>query len=192
MEEARKRRQAEEERRRRGEEERRRMDEERARNRERKLRAMENKEGGWDLGKKEEQDDARDFHSAHGGIRGARGLNSLAGSRYARDDDYSAGHYRFAGEEAFRGRARGRGRGGPGRGRGSRGGGDGFNRDRGGTRDDAAPNASAEVSTKPIIRTEDFPALPGTEDKPSPISPLGSTNWGEEMEALDAKLGKKP
>lgn len=195
MEEARRRRQAEEERRQRGEEERRRMDEERARNRERKLRAMENKEGGWDAGKKEEQEDARDFHGAHGGVRGARGLNSLAGSRYARDDAYSAGNNRFAGEEApFRGRGRGRGRGGPGRGRGGRGGGGGGgpNRDRDGPHDDNPSNVSTEPPTKPILNTEDFPALPGTQNKPSPLSPLTNTNWGEEMEALDAKLGKKP
>ncbi|ROT43804.1 hypothetical protein SODALDRAFT_328015 [Sodiomyces alkalinus F11] len=195
MEEARKRRKAEEERRRRGEEERRRMDEERAKNRERKLRAMQNKEGGWDQGK-EEQEDVRDFHGAHGGVRGARGLNSLADSRYARDDGdgYSASN-RFVGEEGFRGgRGRGRGRGGPGRGRGGRGsgGGGGSNRDRDGLHDDAPSNASAELPTKPVINTEDFPALPGTEDKPSPLSPLASTNWGEEMEALDEKVGKKP
>ncbi|KAJ8105223.1 hypothetical protein ONZ43_g7512 [Nemania bipapillata] len=68
MEEARRRRAEEAERRRRGEEERRQMDQERAANRERKLKAMGAREGGWDEGKTAEEDrDRRGFRGANGG-----------------------------------------------------------------------------------------------------------------------------
>ncbi|PNH45887.1 hypothetical protein VD0004_g2124 [Verticillium dahliae] len=185
MEEAKKKKAAEAERRKRGEEERRRMDAERAKNRERKLKAMENKTGGWDQGKIEEQEQDREFRGAHGGIRGARGADSLAGSRYARNNvDQGAGD--LAGDENYRGRGRGRGRGGSNRGRGGRGG--NLN-----GRDGAGASASTpfQATNKPVLNTADFPALPSVDSKFSPDSPTGPLDWGEEMESLDAKLAGK-
>lgn len=176
VEEARKKKIADEERRRRGEEDRKKMDDERAKNRERKLRAMEHKDGGWDRGKLEEQqEDSRDFRGASGGVRGARGIDSLAGSRYSREDG-DGGH---DADDNYRGRGRGqaRGRGTPGRGRG-RGGG-------------LAPSNGANpapAQEKPVLTKLDFPALPGAELLGSP---LGNTTWGDEMNALDAKLTKE-
>lgn len=177
VEEARKKKIADEERRRRGEEDRKKMDDERAKNRERKLRAMEHKDGGWDRGKLEEQqEDSRDFRGASGGVRGARGIDSLAGSRYSRDDQ-DGGH---DADDNFRGRGRGqaRGRGTPGRGRGGRGGG-------------LIPSNGANpapAQEKPVLTKLDFPALPGAELLGSP---LGNTTWGDEMNALDDKLTKE-
>ncbi|KAM0331245.1 hypothetical protein ACHAQA_002915 [Verticillium albo-atrum] len=185
MEEAKKKKAAEAERRKRGEEERRRMDAERAKNRERKLKAMENKTGGWDEGKFEEQEQEREFRGAHGGIRGARGADSLAGSRYARTDLDQAADGSGA-DDTYRGRGRGRGRGGPGRGRGGRGG--NFNRDGSRTLPSSHPT---ETPNKPVVNTADFPALPSADPKLSPDSPTGPLNWGEEMESLDAKMAAK-
>ncbi|KAM0279725.1 hypothetical protein ACHAQH_004416 [Verticillium albo-atrum] len=185
MEEAKKKKAADAERRKRGEEERRRMDAERAKNRERKLKAMENKAGGWDQGKIEEQEQEREYRGAHGGIRGSRGADSLAGSRYARNDG-DQGVDSFGGDDNYRGRGRGRGRGGPGRGRGGRGG--IFN-----GRDGSGTSSTAPVDTpsKPVVNTADFPALPSVDSKLSPDSPTGPLNWGEEMESLDAKMAAK-
>ncbi|KAI8204555.1 Polycystic kidney disease protein 1-like 3, partial [Colletotrichum sp. SAR 10_76] len=88
MEEARKRKKIEEEKRKRGEEERKRMDDERAKNRERKLKAMSMKEGGWDEGKEalNAEEERRGFRGANGGIRGARSAG-LSGSRFANEGD---------------------------------------------------------------------------------------------------------
>ncbi|KAK1771988.1 hypothetical protein QBC33DRAFT_592853 [Phialemonium atrogriseum] len=207
MEEARKRRAAEEERRRRGEEDRRRMEDERAANRERKLRAMGQKEGGWDEGKEERlaEEDRRGFRGANGGVRGVRraggGGGGLAGSRYATapDEPDSSGGRDFGGERGNRGR--GRGRGGPIR--GGRGG-------RGGFQDEHAQNGAAgrPKPDPPAMSKDDFPALPPadntkTEDAVgataklppailNPISPLspGIGGWDEEMAAIDAKNRK--
>jgi hypothetical protein len=175
IEEARKKKIADEERRRRGEEDRKKMDDERAKNRERKLRAMEHKDGGWDRGKLEEQDDSRDFRGSSGGVRGARGIETLAGSRYAREDRDN-GH---DASDSYRGRGRGqaRGRGPPGRGRG-----------RGGALTPSNGADPAPVQEKPVLTKLDFPALPGADLLGSP---LGNTTWGDEMDALDEKLAKE-
>ncbi|SPQ23410.1 e9872538-c8d9-44d7-aa47-b24611692c11 [Thermothielavioides terrestris] len=100
MEEARRRRAAEAERRRAADEARRRMDEERARNRERKLKAIGLKEGGWDAGKLSQDGDPADagrgassFRGAFGGVRGARGAGRAHGDR---PGDLGAGRGRDA------------------------------------------------------------------------------------------------
>ncbi|KAI0827805.1 hypothetical protein F5Y06DRAFT_227127 [Hypoxylon sp. FL0890] len=208
MEEARRRRAEEAERRKRGEEERRRMDEERAANRERKLKAMGAKEGGsWDEGKafEEERHRRSAFRSANGGIRGARGAEGIAGSRFAEKD--SDAIPREFGPDDFRGRGRGgRGRGGSrGGGRGGRGGFNNENERVSGNR----PAATAQNGIKPQQAkstqapptAEDFPALPpakkldtttNTADvaKSTSLSPgLNSPpigKWDDEMAALDA------
>uniref|UniRef100_L2FIP7 Uncharacterized protein n=1 Tax=Colletotrichum fructicola (strain Nara gc5) TaxID=1213859 RepID=L2FIP7_COLFN len=193
MEEARKRKKIEEEKRKRGEEERKRMDDERAKNRERKLKAMSMKEGGWDEGKEalNAEEERRGFRGANGGIRGARSAG-LSGSRFANDGD--EGERQDDDRRGGRGRGRGGGRG---RGRGGRGG-------RGGYGDDFAPRDHREPASNgtrdakpsapevkaPAINTEEFPALPGKgktgETSPPVLSPLG--RWDDEMEALDAKM----
>lgn len=184
MEEARKRRAEDAERRRRGEEDRRRMEDERAKNRERKLKAMGAKEGGWDEGKEAmaEEESRRGFRGANGGIRGAKSGGGLGGSRYARQGD-EPDVDRFL-DERHRGRGRGRGGGG----RGGRGG-------RGGAHEGAPPKPAQAVPT-----VEDFPALPSAETKvettntapkddslpttPSLSLPPGG-KWDDEMEAMD-------
>ncbi|OTA89257.1 hypothetical protein M434DRAFT_110632 [Hypoxylon sp. CO27-5] len=210
MEEARRRRAEEAERRKRGEEERRRMDEERAANRERKLKAMGAKEGGnWDEGKAFEEERHRrgGFRGANGGVRGARGSEGIAASRFAdRDGDVAPREF---GPDDFRGRGRGgRGRGGPrGGGRGGRG---GFNNDyeRGGGNRQAATMAQNGItpqqqkSTQAPPTSEDFPALPtpkklDTTTKPANAANLTSLSpglnsppigkWDDEMAALDAQ-----
>ncbi|KAK1722238.1 uncharacterized protein BDZ83DRAFT_583369 [Colletotrichum acutatum] len=192
MEEARQRKKADEERRRRGEEERRRMDDERAKNRERKLKAMSIKEGGWDEGKEAlaAEEERRGFRGANGGVRGTRSAG-LAGSRFASREDETPQGDRFAGEERRGGRGRGRGRG---QGRGGRGGRGGYGNDheRGdsnGAREAKAPAAQAPAPA-PVISTEEFPALPGKatsgDISPPVLSPLG--RWDDEMEAFDEKL----
>ncbi|KAK1700685.1 hypothetical protein BDP55DRAFT_626241 [Colletotrichum godetiae] len=193
MEEARQRKKVDEERRRRGEEERRRMDDERAKNRERKLKAMSIKEGGWDEGKEAlaAEEERRGFRGANGGVRGTRSAG-LAGSRFAsREDEASQGDRYAGGEERRGGRARGRGRG---QGRGGRGGRGGYGNDheRGdsnGAREAKAPVAQAPAAA-PVISTEEFPALPGKatggDISPPVLSPLG--RWDDEMEAFDEKL----
>ena len=193
MEEARKRKAEEAEKRRRADEDRRRLDDERAKNRERKLKAMGMKEGGWDEGKEEretEEDRRRggyNFRGAHGGVRGSRG-GGLAGSKFATASDDTEF---FQSEPRQRGR--GRGRGGPVRGRGGRG---GFDGDRNG----AGPNAA---ETPAVPSSEDFPALPSAGEKkpatattnpePLPFSPLSPSTgkWDDEMAALDAKAAEK-
>ncbi|KAI1324347.1 hypothetical protein F5Y16DRAFT_381218 [Xylariaceae sp. FL0255] len=203
MEEARRRRAEEAERRRKGEEERRAMDQERAANRERKLKALGAKEGGWDEGKMhaEEKEERRGFRGANGGIRGARNTAPAgAGEETVRE---------FAPDE-FRGRGRGgRGRGGS---RGGRGGRGGFtegeprgprnhHRDGGGGNVPHHQTKKAEQQVPPTA--DDFPALPpstapkldtstsaeATKSQPLSISPgLNSPpigKWDDEMAALD-------
>ncbi|KAI0376431.1 hypothetical protein F5Y04DRAFT_210018 [Hypomontagnella monticulosa] len=208
MEEARKRRAEEAERRRRGEEDRRRMDEERAANRERKLRAMGNKEGGnWDEGKtaEEEREKRAGFRGANGGIRGVRNSGGLSGSRFA-DRDTKDAPLREFGPDDFRGRGRGRGRGGSTRG-GGRGGRGGFNHDgeRGGnkpaTQNGSLPHQQKKAPQVPPT-AEDFPALPtpkkiditdATKDAANAATLSPSLNsppvgkWDDEMAALDAE-----
>ncbi|KAI1342950.1 hypothetical protein F5Y15DRAFT_428913 [Xylariaceae sp. FL0016] len=196
MEEARKRRAEDAERRRRGDEERKRMDEERAANRERKLKAMGAKEGGWDEGKGAFEDDRerRGFRGANGGVRGTRSGMGMAGSRFAEGNEADAPR-EFAADE-FRGRGRGpRGRGSSRGGRGGRGGHAEGDR---GTRGDSKRAEQAPP------KAEDFPALPGGQKldtsnaipesakhislSPGPNSPpIGK--WDDEMAALDAKTG---
>ncbi|KAI1310685.1 hypothetical protein F5Y03DRAFT_345228 [Xylaria venustula] len=189
MEEARRRRAEEAERRRKGDEERRQMDQERAANRERKLKAMGVREGGWDEGKSaEDERDRRGFRGANGGIRGARNIRGDDGEEPIRE---------FAPDE-FRGRGRGRGRGGS---RGGRGGRGGFI-DRQAAADGAAhhqPQQKKKPEQTPPS-AEDFPALPSaakldtTTESAQPISlspglntpPIGK--WDDEMAALDAKM----
>ncbi|KAK2023159.1 hypothetical protein LX32DRAFT_601410 [Colletotrichum zoysiae] len=199
MEEARQRRKLDEERRRRGEEERRRMDDERAKNRERKLKAMSMKEGGWDEGKDalaQEDEKRAGFRGANGGVRGAKSGAGLSGSRFARDNDDADGD-RFAGagpgeERRGGGRGRGRGRGGQGRGGAGRGGRGEHERGHAASNGADAQEAKPAATPAPVISTEEFPALPGKKsttggDEPLPmLSPLG--RWDDEMEAFDAKL----
>ncbi|KAI1422468.1 hypothetical protein F5Y12DRAFT_762753 [Xylaria sp. FL1777] len=188
MEEARRRRAEEAERRRRGEEERRQMDQERAANRERKLKAMGAREGGWDEGKTaEDERDRRGFRGANGGIRGARNFRGTDGEEPIRE---------FAPDE-FRGRGRGRGRGGS---RGGRGGRGGFaDRHAADGASHHPPQQKKPEQTPPTA--DDFPALPSTAKLdtttaaaqpisllPGPDSPpIGK--WDDEMAALDAKMG---
>ncbi|KAI0514973.1 hypothetical protein F5B22DRAFT_609211 [Xylaria bambusicola] len=185
MEEARRRRAEEAERRRRGEEERRQMDQERAANRERKLKAMGAREGGWDEGKSaEDEKDRRGFRGANGGIRGARNIRGAEAEEPIRE---------FAPDE-FRGRGRGRGRGGV---RGGRGGRGGFaDRQAADATSHHQPQKKQPEQTPPTA--DDFPALPPaakvdtTVEAAKPISlspglnspPIGK--WDDEMAALDA------
>lgn len=193
MEEARKRRAEEADRRRRGEEEKRKLDDERAKNRERKLKAMGMKEGGWDEGKEAvlEEEARRGFKGANGGIRGSK-RGGLGGSRYAREGDDQPDVDRFL-DDRHRGRGRGRG------GRGGRGGG------RGGF-EGSSPNPNKRNAPAPSLTVDEFPALPSdgvkktTEQakppayppkaEPAPIPELPpllppGSKWDDEMEALD-------
>lgn len=201
MEEARKRRAEDAERRRRADEDRRRLDDERARNRERKLKAMGAKEGGWDEGKLEaqEEEDRRGFRGANGGVRGVRREGGLGGSRYAaREGDEVPDVDRFLddryrGDRGGRG-GRGAGRGGPGRGGAGRGGG----------RQQPSPAGGKPANAAaPSLGTDDFPALPSDGKKPSTSSAADSSKapavstppalptppavgkWDDEMEAMD-------
>ncbi|KAI1435435.1 hypothetical protein GGR50DRAFT_320462 [Xylaria sp. CBS 124048] len=144
MEEAKRRHAEEAEKRKRGEEERRQMDQERAANRERKLKAMGARGGGWDEGKPaEDEREHRGFKAINAGLRGSRhaydrnaeppaedereqrgfkAINAgLRGSRHAYDRNTEQPTREFAPDE-YRGRGRGRGRGGSRGGRGGRGG----------------------------------------------------------------------
>lgn len=173
MQEARKRRAEEAERRKRGEEDRRKLEDERAKNRERKLKAMNIKDGSWDEGKEAlaEEEARRGFRGANGGIRGTKS-RGLGGSRFSRGEEVRGEEVRGEdtwGEEApdvdrflddrYRGRGRGgRGRGGNGRGRGrGRGGYDGPVNDF----RPAEPEVPAvDNFNKAAPATDDFPALP--------------------------------
>jgi hypothetical protein len=178
LEEARRRKAQEAERRKAAEEERRKLEEERARNRERKLKAMGAKEGGWDIGKEgpqDEDDGRRAFRGAHGGIRGTRSSRGgLEGSRFAAPGE---GEGREQDDGGFHGRGRGNGRGRGARGRGGRGGsrplfdahgdedrgydGERASRGRGRGQDAGSTPAPAPApQKKPDLKPEDFPALP--------------------------------
>ncbi|UNI18043.1 hypothetical protein JDV02_004340 [Purpureocillium takamizusanense] len=197
MEEARKRRVEDAERRRRADEDRRRLDDERARNRERKLKAMGAKEGGWDEGKLEaqEEEDRKGFRGANGGVRGVRREGGgLGGSRYAaRDGDNVPDVDRFL-DDRYRGDRGGRGgRGGAGRGGAGRGG-----------RQQPSPAGGKPANAAaPSLGTDEFPALPSDGKKaggggsanlsqgtavptpPALPSPPAVGKWDDEMEALD-------
>ncbi|KAG5969889.1 hypothetical protein E4U58_000946 [Claviceps cyperi] len=199
MEEARKRRAEDAERRRRGEEDKRKMDDERIKNRERKLKAMSMKQGGWDEGKEAalEEEARKGFRGANGGVRGT-----------IRDDGFgygrSAAHGRSDGQEhadvdrfldeRHRNRRRGRREGGPG---------PAFN---GGPRASRA-NPKSTSGSAPTLTADEFPALPSDGSKkksdtttvpadPAPkteVLPIPSLEdivpegrkWDDEMELVD-------
>ncbi|OAQ74212.1 hypothetical protein VFPPC_13151 [Pochonia chlamydosporia 170] len=192
MEDARKRRAEEAERKRRGEEDKRKLDDERAKNRERKLKAMGMKEGGWDEGKEAilEEEARRGFRGANGGIRGTK-RGGLGGSRYAREGDDQPDVDRFL-DDRNRGRGRGRGGRGGGRGRGGFGG--------------SSPKPVDRNAPAPSLTVDEFPALPsdGTKKRTEPAAPAAyppksaaapipklpsppppGSKWDDEMEALD-------
>ncbi|KAG6036857.1 hypothetical protein E4U40_007762 [Claviceps sp. LM458 group G5] len=199
MEEARKRRAEDAERKRRGEEDKRKMDDERIKNRERKLKAMSMKQGGWDEGKEAalEEEARKGFRGANGGVRGTirdDGFGYGRSAAYGRSDGQEhADVDRFL-DERHRNRRRGRGEGGPG---------PAFN---GGS---PAPRAKPKSTSGsvPTLTADEFPALPSggskkksdtatvpadsapkTEVLPIPslegIVPEGS-KWDDEMELLD-------
>ncbi|KAL7941185.1 hypothetical protein V8C42DRAFT_335577 [Trichoderma barbatum] len=203
MEEARKRRAEDAERRKRGEDERRKLEDERAKNRERKLKAMNIKDGSWDEGKEAlaEEEARRGFRGANGGIRGAKTRGGLGGSRFARDDE-SPDVDRFLDDRHRGGRGRGD------RGRGANGNGRGRGRGRGSY--DGPVGDSRPAKQQQIPAADDFPSLPSDNAKakadaeqnndasakptmaqaaaaPPPPLPivLGGGKWDDEMEALD-------
>ncbi|GAB0132244.1 hypothetical protein EsDP_00000685 [Epichloe bromicola] len=195
MEDARKRRAEDAERRRRGEDDKRKLEEERAKNRERKLKAMGIKEGGWDEGKAAalEEEARKGFRGANGGVRGTR-RGGLSGSRFAarEAEEEHPDIDRFLDE---------RHRGGNGRGRGGRGGG---GRGRGGFE---GSKPTTGIGPAPNLTADEFPALPSDVSKktsdnptvpvypppkigPAPIPSLSTppprgSKWDDEMEALD-------
>ncbi|KAI2633352.1 hypothetical protein GGS21DRAFT_130960 [Xylaria nigripes] len=180
-----KRRQAEAaEQRRRGEEQRRQMDQERAANRERKLKAMGAKDGGWDDGKPaEDERDRRGFRGANGGIRGARNMHN---------PDRESPVMEFSPDE-FRGRGRGRGRGGSRGGRGGRGAFAERNAANG-----PSPYQQKQQKQQPQMQqqpakpeqipptAEDFPALPS-----SKAAPVTITNADDLITSSALKPGEK-
>ena len=183
-EEQRKRRLEAEERRKRTEENQKQLNSEREKNRERKMKAMGLKEGGWDEGKEEraEEENRRGFKGANGGIRGAR--QGGRGGRHARDGEDPPDVDRFL-DDRSRGRGRGRGRGNGSRGQGAA----------GGAADRPQPKKQA------VPTQDEFPALPadGTpkpeaQERPKPISvpsypPKMGGRWDEEVEEEEMKSG---
>jgi hypothetical protein len=195
MEAARLRRAEEAERRRRGEDERRRMNDERERNRERKLKAMGAKEGGWDEGKEEVEERGRGgFRGAYGGVRGGRG--GLGASRFSeRDEEGDTEQYIWR-DDRDKGRGRGRGRG-EYAGRGARGGRGGKNYNVGGShRDRDGPVESAHFPALPASKTKGDNAPPKIKDPLpsttlSPLSPLSpGGRWDDEVAAMAAAANK--
>jgi hypothetical protein len=210
MEEARKRKAVEEEKRRRGEEDRRRMEDERAKNRERKLKAMGAKEGGWDEGKEaEEQQRGRGgFRGAHGGVRGAafQSTGKITMDRFLTDMDAPRDFgqpmdpnepipVETWGHDEFRGRGRGPRRGGPGRGRG--GGRGGSFADRNGSHKVDQPQqqqAQAPKAVKPPKKDEEeYPTLPArAKDKAGPaplkMAPLPGAKSGDKPKGFSAAV----
>ncbi|RCI07685.1 hypothetical protein L249_5730 [Ophiocordyceps polyrhachis-furcata BCC 54312] len=189
MEEDRRRRADDACRRRRAEEDKRKLDDERARNRERKLKAMNAKDGGWDEGKTAAaaEEARRGFRSAHGGVRGVKDVAATAtrprGSR-GRDFADRPDVGRFLEPRRFGGRASGpRGGAHPSLGRGK------------------DPTSTTPANTAaPALTVDEFPALPpgasnGNKavviDKAPVIPPLSTPpaggKWDDEMEALDLK-----
>lgn len=187
MQEARKRQVEADERRRRGEENQRQLNTEREKNRERKLKAMSLKEGGWDEGKDAvaQEEARRTFKGSNGGVRGSR-RGGLGGGRVLQEGEELPDVDRFL-DDRYRQRGRGRGRGG-----------------RGGSERGGRPaGPAAQTAKQAVPKSEDFPALPPSSNKetdsgpkpvnPEPIlSPLPKGGkWDDEMEALDA-LEQKP
>ncbi|KAK4159972.1 hypothetical protein QBC43DRAFT_120898 [Cladorrhinum sp. PSN259] len=191
MEEARKRRAEEAAKRKAADEEKKRLDDERAKNRDRKLKAMGMKEGGWDEGKGERlrEEQEKVFKGAHGGVRGftsygGNGAGGLSGSRFAstNDDDYDD-----HGSRDRPGQSRQRGRGGR---RGGRGG----NRQLFDTGDDGRsgaryqsvdppqaagkPSTGLATSASPTaqLSPQDFPGLPSSSAAPKPAPTWVSTS----------------
>lgn len=197
MEDARRRRAEDAERRRRSDDDRRKLDDERARNRERKLKAMGAKDGGWDEGKEAAaaQEAHRGFRGANGGVRGVKS-SGLPGSRYSGDPADRPDVDRFLDERhTSRGRGGRGGRGGGGAARGST--------HPSGREGDAAPRPKPSNAV-PALTTDVFPALPAAPQSskethasagkapailtlPSP-APAGG-KWDDEMELMDA-VGK--
>ncbi|RDA88206.1 hypothetical protein CP532_0359 [Ophiocordyceps camponoti-leonardi (nom. inval.)] len=189
MEEDRRRRADDACRRRRAEEDKRKLDDERARNRERKLKAMNAKDGGWDEGKTAtaEEEARRGFRSAHGGVRGVKDVAASAmrprGPR-GRDVPDRPDVDRFLEPRRFGGR-----------GTGPRG---GAHPSSGRAKDSASTNPVNNAA--PALTVDEFPALPPgasneskavSRDKspvipPLPTPPAGG-KWDDEMEALDLK-----
>ncbi|KAK3984917.1 hypothetical protein QBC44DRAFT_300359 [Cladorrhinum sp. PSN332] len=191
MQDARKRRAEETAKRKVAEEEKKRLEDERAKNRDRKLKAIGLKDGGWDEGKEERlrEEQERAFKGAHGGVRGVKsygggGAGGLSGSRFAStgDDDYD-GH----GMRGRFGQSSQRGRGGR---RGGRGGnGQLFH-----TGDDGRPGNKyqpihathvaaqsssgppAPGSSKAELNPQDFPELPSSTAAPKPSPTWVSTS----------------
>lgn len=141
LEEARKRREQEQAVQHKADEERKELEAERAKNRERKRRAMNNKEGSWDDRKQNaiDAEQRQTFRGANGGIRGGRGGSGLGSSRFSAD--------------GAQGDRRGSGR-----------------------REGNGQKEAERTEPKPLLKIEDFPALPEFE-------PGG--NWGDEMEEFD-------
>jgi hypothetical protein len=194
MEEARKQKAEAAERRRQNDEQRRKLEDERNKNRERKLKAMGMKEGGWDDGKVDngEEDSRRPFRGSNGGVKGSKNTG-LAVSRFAKNEIEEPAGDRCPDDKSRRG-GRGRGRGGNGRGRGGIGGGRGAS---GGLHRGKSP------ATQIVPVKDDFPSLPLSEKKEAPaaspkpvvetplaLPPLSNLKWDDEMEEFD-ELNKK-
>lgn len=187
MQEAKKRQVEADERKKRGEENQRQLNNEREKNRERKLKAMSQKEGGWDEGKEAaaQEESRRAFKGANGGVRGTR-RGGFGGGRPQQDGEEVPDVDRFLDDRHRpRGGGRGRGRG------GSRGG-----------RDGAAAAPHTQGAKQAVPKTEDFPALPASSNKDASVDAKPATEpvlsplpkggkWDDEMEALDA-LKQKP
>ncbi|KAF4586090.1 hypothetical protein GQ602_005395 [Ophiocordyceps camponoti-floridani] len=195
MEEARRRRVDEVGRRRRADEDRRNLDDERARNRERKLKAMGIKDGGWDEGKTAaaEEDARRGFRSAHGGVRGVKGAAAAEAPsrpRHGRDAADRADVDRFLPDRRPGGFRASSTRGGV----------------QGRSRDAASALKAGEVlgTAAPALTVDEFPALPlGASERtgidltsakktssvmPPLPTPPAVGKWDDEMEALDDEL----
>lgn len=198
MEEARKKRLEEAERKRQADLERRKLDDERAKNRERKLKAMKIKEGGWDEGKHEvlEEEARRTFRGANGGIRGARG-GGLKASRFAKADDATPPESDSQSTDVTRERGNGRRTSGNGRGRNQ-------GRGRPGKANSKSVSPGSET---PVSNKDDVPPVPSTEKvpvkeepaTPEPIQPAAlesllfapppaSGNWGDEVEEYEEMM----
>lgn len=207
MEEARKKRLEEAERKRRADEERRQLDDERAKNRERKLKAMKIKEGGWDAGKHEvlEEETRRTFRGANGGIRGARG-GGLKASRFAKADDSTPPESDSQGQEATRERGNGRRGAGNGRGRNQGRGRPGKSTSPGSRtpvskKDDLFPHLlnKEKVSAKDAVPKQEPAKTEPEPVKPEPLQPAAlesllfapppaSGNWGDEVEEYEEMM----
>ncbi|PHH81354.1 hypothetical protein CDD82_967 [Ophiocordyceps australis] len=169
---------------------RRHLEDERAKNRERKLRAMSAKQGGWDEGKEElaKEETASHFRGSNGGIRGAK--SGLLGSHFApRGSANRPDVDRFLEDHVRPGRGRGR-----------------PNPNRGRNQAHGTQQHYAKPTPPPPPVADDFPALPPVKisDKsttkltpaPPPVislpTPPAGGKWDDEMEALDALKRSQP